>query len=80
MKVVEENQQAFDEHVARKEDGGSMDDLFGWYDILWDCMTNVTNAERKLLAFDCEPYEELRFVVDKLQNRPSMEGRGNNLP
>ena len=63
VKGIEQLLQEFQQHLVGKRKASSADQLSEWYDALWDCLAKVTDAEGKLLAFDCEPYEELRLVV-----------------
>ena len=63
VKVVEQLLQEFQQHLVKKGKTSSKDQLFVWYEGLWGFLAEVADAEGKLLAFDCEPYEELRWVV-----------------
>ena len=63
MRDVEQIAQDFQRHLVEKSKASSEEVLFQWYEALWDCLTKVTDAEKKLLAFDCEPFEELRLVA-----------------
>ena len=60
VKVVEQLRQELLQHLKGKKKKQSGTQLFTWYDKLWDHLAKVVDAEMKLLAFDCEPYEELR--------------------
>ena len=63
VRDVEQISQDFQRHLVEKAKPCSEEMLFEWYEALWDCLAKVTDAEKKLLAFDCEPFEELRLVV-----------------
>ena len=63
QKEVQQCLQEFQEHLVQKRNASNIDQLFEWYKAAWDCSAKVSNAEKKLLAFDCEPCEELRLVV-----------------
>ena len=63
VKVVEQIVQEFQKRLVEKCDAASEEDLFKWHELAWDCLGKVVDVESKLLAFDCEPYEELRSVL-----------------
>ena len=62
-KDVKQILQNFELHVEERPlEGCTTYDLFKWYDKVDDLLVKVNETERKLLEFDCEPYEELRFA------------------
>lgn len=60
--VVQNLEQHLEDKGERETAG---ERLFEWYEKLNDLLTEVNDAERKLLGFDCEPYEELRDIAQK---------------
>lgn len=60
VKDVDQLLQGFQQYVAEKGKAISPGQLFRWYEASWDGLAKLVEAEGKLLAFDCEPFEELR--------------------
>lgn len=61
-KEVEQAQQKFQQHMTEKSHIEDANKLMNWYEQCNDLLSNVQEVEKKLLEFDCEPFEELRFV------------------
>jgi hypothetical protein len=60
VKAVEQLMQGLQQHLVGKGKTRNQEQLFTWYERLWELLARVTEEEGKLLAFDCEPYEEMR--------------------
>ena len=60
---IEKTLQNFEQYMTEKTCIESTEKLITWYNTLDDVLEKIQEAERALLQFDCDPYEELRLVV-----------------
>ncbi|XP_046864225.1 junction-mediating and -regulatory protein-like [Xenia sp. Carnegie-2017] len=65
LKEVQYCSGIFQNHLVEKEEMKNVDALFAWYEKLWCHLNESSEAERKLLTFDIEPYEELRDITQR---------------
>lgn len=62
VQEVDQILENFQKHLEKRSQVETAQKLIEWYEKLDNLLTKVNDAERKLLEFDCEPFEELRFV------------------